>query len=242
MNSEQKKSINSKLNVWLPNLYYVGTLITLFFIMAQVFYAKQTVVKSSEWEKAKMTIDNIERFKERISELPPEGKNSELAKFTTELWPDFTTEKGRMMADTIINTYNLLYHGDWQKIAEDAIQLLTIMDAFAYPIIMGYASEMGSFQNVNFLYHSLGNIVIPVVLNEPLGIHAKLLYRLWRVRIEQTYLKNNVNYLTANVDRMLCFEETEITPASLKRYEKKLEKELKKIQKEIEEFRKSNLQ
>jgi len=40
---------------------------------------------------------------------------------------------------------------------------------------------------------------------------------------------------------LLYFEGTEITPASLKQYEKTIEKELKKIQKEIVDFRKSSL-
>ena len=64
MNSE-KKLVNPKFTAYLQNLYYAGTLISLFFIMAQVFYAKRTMKESSEWEKAKLTIDNVERFKEK---------------------------------------------------------------------------------------------------------------------------------------------------------------------------------
>ena len=72
------------------------------------------------------------------------------------------------------------------------------------------------------------------------------MYRLWRVRTEQIVIANTIEYadvksLEENRNRMLCFEGTEITLHSLKKYEKKLDKELKKIQKEIEEFRENSL-
>jgi hypothetical protein len=53
--------------------------------------------------------------------------------------------------------------------------------------------------------------------------------------------RNALNPTGEITDFMLCFEGTEITPATLKQYEKKLEKELKKIEKEIEIFRKDRL-
>ena len=36
--------------------------------MAQVIIARRSMVESSEWEKAKVTIENIERFQENLKE------------------------------------------------------------------------------------------------------------------------------------------------------------------------------
>jgi len=89
-----------------------------------------------------------------------------------------------------------------------------------------------------------------------MGSNAKLLHRLWRVRGELGIIKlvshsqievmlekqrlvfNPTGEIT---DFMLCFDGVEITPTTLKQYEKKLERELKKIEKEIKEFRKMSL-
>ena len=59
---------------------------------------------------------------------------------------------------------------------------------------------------------------------------------------EQQFLPNtSIDKIQDNWEKLLLFDGTEFTPAALKQYEKKLEKELKKIEKEIDEFRKSSL-
>ena len=93
-----------------------------------------------------------------------------------------------------------------------------------------------------------------------MGNNAKLLHRLWRIRSELGIIKLasyshsysqievmlekqrlDFNQTGEITDFMLCFEWSEITPATFKQYEKKLEKELKKIEKEIKDFRKMSL-
>jgi predicted Fe-Mo cluster-binding NifX family protein len=53
--------------------------------------------------------------------------------------------------------------------------------------------------------------------------------------------ENAYNYLRNRIAHLLCYEGTDITEASLKKYRKKLEKKLKEMQKEIEVFRKNSL-
>ena len=269
MNNEQKKSRLAKFNVWLPNLYYVGSLITLTFIMAQVFYAKRAMVESSEWEKAKVTIDNVERFKEKITKSKLYGTDALF--FADKSWPDFATPEGNKFADRLRTVYYSFFFSeielqeklqkgiepilfDNHELLKDFLETLNMLDAFAYPIIMGYASEMGSFQMAIWEYYTLSNFIMPDVFAQHqdinMGQSAKLLYRLWRIRIEQLdtkrvidsdYDENVIKDLDKNKNRMLCFEGAELTPASIQKYEKKLKKELKKTQKEIEVFRKNNL-
>ena len=251
MSNEKKGFFSSKFNISLQNLYYIGTLVTLCIILAQVFYAKRAVTESSEWEKAKMTIENIERFKKNLTEI--KLYESEVLPLADGGWPDFSTAEGRKSADTLISAYSSLFSNDHEK-TYDLLKSIDALDAFAYPIIMGYASEIGSFQSVMREYYMISNFIMPQAFNNmPIGHHAKLLYRLWRVRIEYMFYVeridfNNISaemleYLNKpeNINRMLCFDETEITPDALKKYEKKLAKELKKVQKEIEIFRKNSL-
>jgi hypothetical protein len=126
--------------------------------------------------------------------------------------------------------------------------MIEILDAFAYPIIMGYASETGSYQNVMRLYHWYSNFIMPDAFQifPNMGIHAKLLYRLWRIRDEQMVVDialKHADYdrLMERKDHMLCYEETDITEASLKKYRKTLDKKLNEMQKEIEVFRKNSM-
>ena len=175
-------------------------------------------------------------------------------------WPDFTTTKGYELSDTLRKRYESLFEGNGYKLAEDFEKTLAILDAFAYPIIMGYASEIGSMVSVPKEFVTYGNYIIPRAFHHGgyalMGSNAKLLHRLWRVRgelgiiklvshsqIEVVLEKQRLDFNPTGeiTDFMLCFEGTEITPATLKQYEKKLEKELKKIEKEIKEFRKMSL-
>jgi hypothetical protein len=217
--------------------------------MLQVFYAKQTMVEANEWEKARVTIENIERFKEKSKETALYGKTEALL-LADGLWPDFTTPEGYQSADTLRKIYIALLDGDSKKWLEDYFYTLNTMDAFAYPIIMGYASETGSYHSVVREYYWFGNYIIPDAFHQTpnIGHHAKLLYRLWRTRSEYEAIKDprkdeneKIEFYMKNINKMLCFDGTEITPASLKQYEKKLENEFKKIQKEIEVFRKNSL-
>ena len=245
MNNEQKKSGHDKFNLWLANLSYAAVLITLILIMVQVYYAKQTMVEANEWEKAKVTIENIERFKENLSKTALYGKTEALW-FAGRQWPDMTTSQGFELSDTLRIIYWSLCDSNQLKMTIDFEKTLAILDAFAYPIIMGYASETGSYQSVIKEYYTYGNYILPIAFHEPgykyMGNYAKLLYRLWRVKSELQFLASmDIEFVTKNINNMLCFEGTEITPVSLKQYEKKLEKELKKIQKEIEVFRENSL-
>jgi len=251
MSINQKK----KPKAWLSNLYHIGTLLTLFFIMAQVFLARNSMKQSSEWEKAKTTIENIERFRENLTHTILYDKIEELD-FSNRLWPDFTTSAGLHTSDTLRHIYYNLFDDEY-LLRKDFDYTLSVMDAFAYPIIMGYANELVSYQSVGEEYYTYGNYMMPLAFSSgrQKGQNAKLLYRLWRVRSEQEIFKevdkkivgvvisieDVIDYLRNNMKYLLCFEGTEVTPTSLKQYEKKLEKELKKIQKEIEDYRKSSL-
>ena len=248
MNSEQKKSRGERMNLWLSNLYYVGTLVSLLFILAQVYYAKRSMVESSEWEKAKITIENIERFKAEISSSPL--NSTEIWLFSDKLWPDFSTPEGQKASDTLRVVYVSLFNDS--IIIEELVRSIDIMNAFAYPIIMGYASEIESSQSVIRQYYTYGNYIMPFAFNDfpNIGHHAKLLYRLWRIRYEQLIidicladpdndeLKKN---MTENMNNLLFFEDAEISPASLKKYKNTLKQKFKEMEKEIATFRKNSL-
>lgn len=45
---------SSRWTNWIKNVYYVGTLVSLIFIMAQAIYTRRSITQSSEWEKAKI--------------------------------------------------------------------------------------------------------------------------------------------------------------------------------------------
>jgi len=244
MSIEHKK----KHKTWMSNLYHIGTLLTLFFIMAQVFLARNAMIRSSEWEKARVTIENIEHFKEKLKEIELYGKTEALI-FADRIWTDFTTPEGWKASEHLRNLYGSFFEDDLKR-REDLEKSLAILNAFAYPIIMGYASELGSYQSVSYEFNTYNNFIMPFVFNgyPKIGHHAKLLHRLWRVRFEQEIVENidfnnnsHIAEINANKNNLLCFEGAEITPASFEQYRKKLEKELKKIQKEIEVFRKSSL-
>ena len=244
MNIKQKKSITT----WLLNLYYISTSLTLLFIMTQTFLARRATIQSNEWEKAKLTIENIEHFKEKLKETALYGKTEALS-FADRLLPDFSTSKGWEASDTLRTIYWSLFESQTEAQA-DIEQTLAILDAFAYPIIMGYANEFGTFQSVPREFHIYSNYIMPYAFNiyVHIGHHAKLLHRLWRVRTELLFLKNPrvgenqiVEFFSENINNLLCFEEAEFTSVSIKQYEKKLEQELIKIQKEIEVFRKSSM-
>ncbi len=254
-NKEQKRKWYTKVSTWLPNLYYVGTLVSLFFILAQIFYAKRSIVESSEWEKAKMTIENIEQFKLELTKSPL--ASTEVWPHGDKLFPDFSTPKGwgSPQADSLFRIYISLFNDGIEdkdevlrEAREEVERMIDVMNTFAYPIIMGYASEVGSSQNVARQYYSCGSIIMPIVFREypNIGFHAKLLYRLWRIRYESMIVdttlnnpnKRNLENIEKNLDNMLFFEGTEVSEASLKKYSKRLDRELKKVQKEIEDFRK----
>ena len=250
MSNEKKGFFSSKFNISLQNLYYIGTLVTLCIILAQVFYAKRAMTESSEWEKAKMTIENIERFKKNMTEV--KLYEAEVLNLGGDRrWPDFSTAEGRKSADTLLVAYYSLFPNH-HEMRIDFHKTLDVLDVFAYPIIMGYANEVGAYQSVIREYYSLSNFIMPNAFDLPIGHHAKLLYRLWRIRSEHEFYfeRLDINNLSTEelksmnepekIKTMLCFDGTEITPDALKKYEKKLTKELKKVQKEIEIFRKNS--
>ncbi len=255
-NKEQEQKWYTKVSVILPNLYYVGTLVSLIFILGQVFYAKRSIVESGEWEKAKMTIENIERFKLELNKSPLAA--TEVWMHGDRLFPDFSTPVGwnSSQADTLRLIYWSLFEDgiknneEVRKGAKEELErMIDVMNSFAYPIIMGYASEMGSYQNVARQYYTYGAFIMPVAFNgyPNIGFHAKLLYRLWRVRFEllvvnSCLISKDFKFIEKKLGNMLCFEETEVSEATLKKYRKKLDGELKKMQKEIEEFRKISLE
>ena len=113
MSNEKKYSFYSRFSVSLQNLYYVGTLVTLIFIMAQVFFAKRAMNESSEWEKAKMTIENIERFKTNLTEVKLYG--SEIMRLGDGAWPDFSTDEGRKSVETLYFAYKSLFTNEDEK-------------------------------------------------------------------------------------------------------------------------------
>ena len=237
--------MKGKFSNWLQNVYHIGMLVSLVFILAQVYYARSSMVQTSEWEKAKMTIENIERFREALS-ISPLSKN-DIWQLGDELWADFSTQEGFDQTDTLRTVFWSLYDNEGDAINE-IIRMIEVMDDFAYPIIMGYASETGSYQSAMRQYHTYGNFIMPTAFHgTPLiGLHAKLLYRLWRIRneilsIDNAINNNNFNWLMKRQDRLFCYEETDFSIASLKAYRKKLDGKLKEMQKEIEVFRKNSL-
>ena len=241
-----------RIEKWLPNIYYISASLSLLFIVAQVFLARRAMIQSSEWEKSRLTIENIEHFKEKLKETALYGKTDVLI-YADRLWPDFTTSEGRNASLNLREIYRSIFAGDELKTREDVEKSLAILNAFAYPIIMGYANEIGSYQSVSYEYNTYNNIIMRIVFEgyPKIGHHAKLLHRLWRVRHELSVVEailtmdfnnnSNVAEVKENINNMLCFEGTEITHDSFRQYGKKLEKKLKKIQKEIEVFRKSSL-
>ena len=242
MNNNPKKGFIYHVKEWLPHLYYAGALISFILILAQVYFAKRSIIQSSEWEKAKLTIENIERFKENLTHTALYGKTEALT-FSDRLWPDFSTSKGLEASDTLREIYWSLFE-DHLEVQEDFRKALAILDAFAYPIIMGYANEFGSFQSVISEFYSYSNYIMHYAFGPKINVgqHAKLLYKLWRIRTELQFLPNMDNEsIMEQKNNLLYYEGTEVTPASLKQYEKKLEKELKKIRKEIEVFRKNSM-
>ena len=236
---------------WLTYVYNIGTLLTLFIIMAQVIIARRAMVQSSEWEKAKVTIENIKWFKENISKSALYDK-TDLLVLSEGLLPDLSTPEGREASDTLRRIYLSLFDGDSNKWREDFDKTIGILNDFAYPIIMGYASEFGSYESVWRDFNRYGNYVIAGAFRNMFlpYTHVRLLYRLWRVKTEQIYISHliSMNFEGAMPIEKLgggitlsYYEGTEVTLASVKQYEKKLQKELKQIQKEIEEFRKSSM-
>jgi len=237
---------------WMQTIYYAGTLASLVFIMAQAYYAGSSVIKSNEWEKAKMTIENIERFKENltISSL----HKDDLWRHGDGVWPDISTEKGWEATDTLRSIHRSLF-GNEMEVQKELVQMIDVLDAFAYPIIMGYASEVGSYQSAARQYYTYGNFILPEAFHyySLIGMHAKLLYKLWRIRFEmvgvdyaiKAFEQENSEELSEElkkqIDRLYCYEETDFSEASLKKYRKKLDKKLKETQKEIEVFRKNSL-
>jgi hypothetical protein len=244
--------MKGKISNWLQNIYHIGMLVSIIFIMVQTYYARSSMIRTSEWEKAKMTIENIERFKENVKSFPI----SDLWRLGDDLWADFSTPAGYKLADTLRFTFFPLFDNQTELLNE-FIKMLEVMDAFAYPIIMGYASEEGSFQSsVIRQYHSYSNILMSDAYHDfpDLGVHAKLLYRLWRIRYEILYFDNILtygeeslsdsslyNHLKERIDHLLCYEETDFSVDSLKAHRKKLDKKLKEMRKEIAVFRKHSL-
>ena len=247
--------MKGRFSSWLQNVYHIGMLVSLVFILAQVYYARSSMVQTSEWEKAKITIENIERFKEGLS-------NSLLSKNNVWVlgdgqWADISTPKGYEQTDTLRVVYLSLLDNQYVAYQEEVIQMIEVMDAFAYPIIMGYASETGSYQSVMRQYYTYGNFILSAAFYEftLIGLHAKLLYKLWRIRFEQDSIDRFIDKHIATVsehvdlsdrkgiekDHLLYYEETDFSIASLKAYRKKLDGKLKEVQKEIEVFRKNSL-
>ena len=85
-----------------------------------------------------------------------------------------------------------------------------------------------------------------------IGVHAKLLYKLWRLRFEIVVIDNyiatfesmtdsDLHRLKEYKDHLLCYEEADISKASFQKYRKELGKKLKEMRKEIEFFRKNSL-
>jgi len=240
MTTKQKRERN-----WIRNISYLGGFVSLVFIMIQVYLAGRSMTKSSEWEKAKMTIENIERFREDLRGVPL----GDVWMLGDGIWADFSTSKGWQLSDTLRVIHFSLFDNNESKMFEDYLRMIDIMDAFAYPIIMGYASEVGSYKNVARQFHTYGNFVIASAFHHTtlIGLHAKLLHKLWRVRYEIMVVEmaladnNKVDMMRERADHLLCYEWADFSEASLEGYRKKLNRELKKIQKEIVVFRKNSL-
>jgi hypothetical protein len=208
-------------------------------------------VQSSDWEKARMTIENIERFKEGMNRSPL-SKN-EVWILGDKTWPDISTSEGWQLTDTLRKVYWKLF--DNQSNADDErIRLIEVMDTFAYPIIMGYASEEISFLSGMRQFYTYGNFVLPDVFRKNLfiGVHAKLLYKFWWMKMEiwivDKCIENDWKYdemkqnpFMSGADLIFNYEEPDFSKASLMKHRKKLEGKLKEVQKEIENYRKKSL-
>ena len=255
MNTSKKKKDNN----WLEKIYYVGMLVSIFFILGQAYYAKRSIIQSSEWEKAKMTIQNIEQFKESLMD----SRIERVWTLGDKIWADLSTPKGWDLSDTLRLVYDRLYSNDRDKMEPEYLRTLDILDAFAYPIIMGYASELGSYQGAVRQYYTYSNFIMSRAFHiyRNIGLHAKLLYRLWRIRYEIMVVDNYIaiavesklgeepskrlddyeKMLRERIDHLLFYEEPDISLASFQKYRKTLDKKLSEMQKEIEVFRKNSL-
>lgn len=286
MSDEQNKKWYGPVLVWLPNIYYVATILSLTFILAQVFFAKRSIVENGEWEKAKITMENIETFNEGLRGFPL--TTSEVLRHADGPCPDFSDRKYDMELHTLGKVLFSIYddrtdslyrivseykkdldegigEGDFQErkkaveefwkdvlfSSEDEIlRMLDVMNSFAYPIIMGYASETISYQNAARQFITYGNFIMPYAFHYYSNIapHAKLLYRLWRIKFEILVLDNCMalsDYDTLsklNEDgKLLFYEGDDVTEVTMKKYRKDLDKKLKDMYKEIEAFRKMSL-
>ena len=133
---------------WIRNISYLGGLASVIFIMMQAYFAGRAIIKSSEWEKAKMTIENIEQFKKAMSISPISKDNVWL--LGDGLWADASNPEKKHLFDTLLFVHWSLFD-DTTEASNELFRMIEEMDAFAYPIIMGYASETGSFQSTTGL-------------------------------------------------------------------------------------------
>ena len=247
MSSEQRKSWGAKINRWLPNLYYIGTLASLCFILAQAYYAKQSILQSSDWEKAKMTIDNVEKFKQELQNSPL-SKGSMLS-LGDKHYPDFSTKEGWEESELLrVEYWN--HFEDKDEARSEFFRLLEVLDSFAYPIIMGYASESGSFSMVARLYYSYSAFIMPEAFHKMpnIGYNAKLLYRLWRIKSETLFIQAVLSsqdeeaLREVNVKNLLYYGYTDISFSKLEKYLNTLDQKTKEMQKEILSFRKKTIE
>lgn len=247
MSDKQKKSWGARISSWLPNLYYVGTLVSLCFILAQAYYAKQSIIESSEWEKAKMTVDNAEKFKQELQRSPL-AKGNILALGDSH-YPDFSTNEGWNASEPLrIGFWN--HFEDKDEARKEFFRLLEVLDSFAYPIIMGYANESGSFNMVARLYYSYSAFIMPDAFREMpnIGHHAKLLYRLWRIRSEKLFIQTVINTKNEGTMReipvksLLYYGDKDVSFPRLEKYQNTLDQKIKEMKKEIERFRKKAIE
>lgn len=124
-------------------MYYIAAILSFIFILGRVVFARRSIVESSQWEKAKITIENIDKFKETLAHSP----------IADTIWwraegilPDFETEKGRQLYyDSIFPLYISLFTTETEagrvvqevEAREEIFRFLDVMNDFAYPIIMG---------------------------------------------------------------------------------------------------------
>jgi hypothetical protein len=239
--------MKKKYNKWLENTYYVGMLASIILIIVQVFNARNSLIRTSEWEKAKITIENIDQFKKNLIGSPL----NDIIRLSDRLYADFSTLKGWEQSENLRVAYYSLFDNDTTKMFDDYLIMIDVMDAFAYPIIMGYANELGSYKNVMRQFYTYGTFLIPIAFHnsQKTGLHAKLLYRLWRIRLEIDAVDNvlrvnneeGYDLFRNSIDCLLYYEGTAISEASTKAYRKKLDKKLNEMQKEIEVFRKNSM-
>jgi hypothetical protein len=242
---------NNKWTTWVQIITSIGTLASVIFFMLQAYYARHLIVRSSEWEKAKMTIENSERFKEGMNLSPL--SNSKVWTLGDGTWPDLSTPESWQITDTLRKVFFSLFDNDVEA-ENELIRLIEVMDAFAYPIIMGYASEEISFLSGMRQFYTYGNFVLPYVFRDNMfiGVHAKLLYRLWRIKSEiwamdrckdmgWKFEERVKNQIMSGQELMLAYEEPDFSDASLMKHREKLEKKIKDVQKEIEDYRKKSL-